>query len=1495
MQPSIIPPYSSSLAQVVCDWSPSNLADLAKKFADFSSSPQVSFSSYDSYRNYFEPLLLAEVSAELLSVTEKYHQRHTPLRNPKVRARREEPGSTVALVSVQKVTKVHTAGFGWTVDIESHDRKGPVGCVDSDVVVCWPATPQSLLPHQRHSLSAPKHNVTQSQRNIPPTATLAVVTRTTKRSGCRLVLSRFPDGNDRGLRTDLEEGEENEDEPPALRLWNVLRLTSLTTMRREFDALRNIKTSPLMPTLLRPSIQPNPESHTPSAYLSSKESASSQSGNPATASKLRNEQWIAHVILSKANLNTSQSRAIAYSCTSRKGFSLIQGPPGTGKTSTLRALLNVIHMTQYQTYYESLLESLQLMHNKNSQEKDSGSKPSTQSSEKSKSQDERRSESSFLGNMMLQMNKTVSTAREKPSSPSIRARRPRLLVCAASNAAVDEILTRLTTRKFIDGQGREYCPELARIGAGDKVSDSAKPFTAEGQAEAFLDRLCAEDMNEEARKSAQMAFLSTWQTKCNSLLAHLARLPKGEASSRPMIIDLHEKLERMDRDLRRLSIAASDGKKALTREEKLRRIARTYVEDAQLVFATLSGSASSILTKNGSNDVPGQEEALFDTVLIDEAAQATETSTLIPLTLGASQCILVGDPQQLPATVLSSGSAGVAYGQSLLERISRGGQLVLMLDTQYRMHPAISSFPRRHFYNGRLVDDDSVQGENRAKPYHRDAIMPKLGPYVFLDISEGEESRSKDDKSIFNRTEAELASLIYTKLKKEYSSDSVFSAAGKQPGSSVGFGVVTPYKRQMQELRQSFDRAGIPTGDVEVDTVDSYQGREKDVIVFSCVRTSAVNRGIGFVRDVRRMNVGLTRARSSLIVLGSAQALSEGSSDWADLVEDANSRGCLISVSNIQRCLYPAPASGASGQILQSDVETSGSKPIQAPQRQIIATTPIRNHAAAPSRVTHNPHYADPRRRAAKRAPAQDAGANSYAVINEIANRGGVTPLRHHNSEPIVAGNPVGSEDNNFRADRVLPEGSEHPAARNDGPNGAANTNSLEGNNETLQSTLAQVSGLLSQAGFVNTAAVEDTLREHVKGGGSLDLEVVMAAAIANNGSKASEPNRREEPGRPVPSAISAVTGAQGASSSMNGESDTSTAAATPVRSSDKKISSDGSFKSRGNPVRDRGTKPNGRDQNHDKRRDREMVGAPSGWDMLFAAKGTPKQAGAVGKQGQIKDEAQTHDTTKRTSQAEASASKTAGSSNIVSKPTEEAKESLSSPADGKTPVTGEQERAKRREHGRKPWNENGGEIDRRRSRPNEFGSGSRNHNRGERGRKRGKRARGRGGVAATGPAESYPASDGWNGHAQFDPGFMQYQAIGAGLEPGIGMAPHGMGGMPFMTPQAMQPQAMQVQYQQHPFHQHAFQQQMQQQAMQQHEAMRQNPHALMQMPGMPPGMHPSQYQVGEFDRGYNPGMGQGMAPRSGNWGREGGGGRGTHGGRGRGRMKYGNRSRRGG
>lgn len=246
--------------------------------------------------------------------------------------------------------------------------------------------------------------------------------------------------------------------------------------------------------------------------------------------------------------------------------------------------------------------------------------------------------------------------------------------------------------------------------------------------------------------------------------------------------------------------------------------------------------------------------------------------------------ILVGDPQQLPATVFVSGDRARLYERSLFERLQQAGQPVVMLTTQYRMHSAIRTFPSRFFYNDALVDSERVLGDEWNLPYH---TSRRFQPYLFYDLRSRETKRGR---SLRNRTEAEFVVQLLTEL--------LLSFGNLKPPPLTSCAVITPYREQLQEVsellavRSRSDVRFAALQGVEVSTVDGFQGREKDIIVYSCVRAGSGR--IGFVKDVRRMNVAITRARYALWVVGDALTL-RSSPAWRALIEDARLRKCFVS------------------------------------------------------------------------------------------------------------------------------------------------------------------------------------------------------------------------------------------------------------------------------------------------------------------------------------------------------------------------------------------------------------------------------------------------------------------------------------------------------------------------------------------------------------------------------------------------------------------------
>jgi len=283
-------------------------------------------------------------------------------------------------------------------------------------------------------------------------------------------------------------------------------------------------------------------------------------------------------------------------------------------------------------------------------------------------------------------------------------------------------------------------------------------------------------------------------------------------------------------------------------------VMQEVIKKADVLCTTAIGAGSGIIERYG-----------FRRVLLDEASQATELATVVPLSHGCEQLVLLGDHCQLPPTVSCDAAIKEGLAVSLFERLIQSGVTAHLLETQYRMNPTISEFPRCHFYSGRL--QDGITADRR--PALEGFRWPQRGlPMCFLSVDGWEQSNGT---SFENAAEAERV----VRVLKEILEDGVVKPQD--------LGVVTPYGAQVRLLRRMLARAGIPTfreaNGVEVASVDGYQGREKEGIIMSTVRSSRSS-GIGFVADWRRANVAFTRARRGVIVIGNPATLARDEGTW---------------------------------------------------------------------------------------------------------------------------------------------------------------------------------------------------------------------------------------------------------------------------------------------------------------------------------------------------------------------------------------------------------------------------------------------------------------------------------------------------------------------------------------------------------------------------------------------------------------------------------------
>ena len=282
-------------------------------------------------------------------------------------------------------------------------------------------------------------------------------------------------------------------------------------------------------------------------------------------------------------------------------------------------------------------------------------------------------------------------------------------------------------------------------------------------------------------------------------------------------------------------------------------------------------SSDVILATNSSAALESISHVKFDVAIIDEASQATIPSILIPIAK-AHRFILAGDHKQLPPTIISERAHELE--KTLFEELIRiypfKSQL---LNVQYRMNSLLMKFPNREFYNNGLKSDSSVDDitiNDILTSQHEEKAL------LFIDTSEVEdnlEMHLKDSKSIINNLEADISVSI--------AQDYLNAGAGEDD-----IGIISPYADQVKLIQEKTP--------VEVKTVDGFQGREKEIIIISTVRSNS-HGNIGFLKDLRRLNVAITRAKRKLIIIGNANTLITNPT-YARLIEFVESENLLVKI-----------------------------------------------------------------------------------------------------------------------------------------------------------------------------------------------------------------------------------------------------------------------------------------------------------------------------------------------------------------------------------------------------------------------------------------------------------------------------------------------------------------------------------------------------------------------------------------------------------------------
>ncbi|KAF9077696.1 SEN1 N terminal-domain-containing protein [Rhodocollybia butyracea] len=401
--------------------------------------------------------------------------------------------------------------------------------------------------------------------------------------------------------------------------------------------------------------------------------------------------------------------------------------------------------------------------------------------------------------------------------PSKNVEKPKILLCAPSNAAIDEIVHRL--------KDRFPSLKVVRTGAAQSISLSVKDVSLDSLIET---KLGSSGQNESKDTANEMISVRQEFQTARSLrqekIQELHKLRENgapfdslEAEVKQLTIKTTSLRQRLDglRDKHTSESRTMDTARRRARDEVLR--------EADVICSTLSGTGHENL-----------EQYDFEMVIIDEAAQAIELSSLIPLKYRCNRCVMVGDPQQLPPTVISMEASKFNYNQSLFVRLqTQRPDAVHLLSIQYRMHPDISQLPSKIFYDNRLQDGPDMDTKT-FQPWHAHS---KFGTYRFFNVKGLEESSGR---STMNKTEVQVAVALFNRLRKDFSSVDFSSRVG----------VVSMYSAQIKELKRVFEqRFGREIlNEVDFRTVDGFQGQEKDIIILSCVRGGPGVVSIGHVK-----------------------------------------------------------------------------------------------------------------------------------------------------------------------------------------------------------------------------------------------------------------------------------------------------------------------------------------------------------------------------------------------------------------------------------------------------------------------------------------------------------------------------------------------------------------------------------------------------------------------------------------------------------------------
>ncbi|CAF0839892.1 unnamed protein product [Rotaria sordida] len=624
----------------------------------------------------------------------------------------------------------------------------------------------------------------------------------------------------------------------------IKAITSLTATLRRFKALASMRSCPLFEHLLSPSLNDNIFQIT-----NKQENCMEEKYYQAYNESQRNV--IAEAV-SMIRDTKDDNQAKIYMC---------QGPPGTGKSQTITGIVRAL--------LEPILSS-----------------------------------------------STSNDQSPTISSSGVSKKKMKILICCPSNGGCNEIVRRLIdvfARKTTDSNSDQTVSKLPfkliRCARGGGVSRDIENLSLDVLAQKRLEEV----LNTGGQNEAIERNLANKEKQKKQLLQRI----EDEKKKQQTTSEKHQTSEELkDLELNLKEITASILKLQQTcrktipeaaRRQREREIKLELLQDADICVATLNYVGNPIFdsfspfhmnNQMNKNDklkklptpTPSSSSSivstLFNCLIIDEAGQCTEIDNYIPLRLGMNRIVLVGDPEQLPATILSRRALEAGLNQSLFERLYKLFKYDLnnpirMLNIQYRMHDEICKFPSMHFYRSKLKTDKIIN-QKRKKFL--------LKPYMILDVVNGQDQLDSITQSYGNPLEANIVACLVQFINEQ----------AKVPFNQIG--IITPYNYQVKLIEQRLMQYNLHQHKIEIGTVDAFQGRQKDVIILSCVRATQITDttttiGIGFVANRQRLNVSLTRGKYAMYILGHMNSLNIND-DWQKLYSNAVERKTIVQLTS---------------------------------------------------------------------------------------------------------------------------------------------------------------------------------------------------------------------------------------------------------------------------------------------------------------------------------------------------------------------------------------------------------------------------------------------------------------------------------------------------------------------------------------------------------------------------------------------------------------------